>query len=117
MQTNLTVGTVAITGTLKYLASGALATDWGAGNFMALKFSTSNWNAFESVKVGLEPSVSSGLADIKSDPDHNGVFKVTGIVQGEQQKFVIDAVSSGGLRSRREYDIRQLVMEDAPAEA
>lgn len=111
MQTNLSVGTVAITGTLKYLDSGALATDWGAGNFMALKFSTSDWTKFTSLKVGLNPSVSSGLVELINDPDKNGVFKVT---DKTTQRFVIEAVTPIG-ESRKEYDLSALVTEDTPS--
>lgn len=117
MQTGLTVGTDAITGTLHYIDEGSLADVWGAGYFMALKFTVpdDNWTIYDSCMVGLDPSVSSGLGDIKNDDTHNGVFKYTGIVRGEQQKFVIEAVSSSGLKATKEYDLRQLVLE--PPEA
>lgn len=74
MQTSVAVADGAITGTLKYLSSGQLVTDWGAGNFMALKFTESNANV-EKIYVGLTPSVSSGLVPLDADMD--GVFKVT----------------------------------------
>lgn len=65
-----------ITGTLKYQSEGTLVNDWGAGYFLALKFSYLDADA-TSVKVGLDPSQSSGLVEIINDPDLNGVFKIT----------------------------------------
>lgn len=89
MQTSIAVADGAITGTLKYLSSGALATDWGAGNFMALKFTESNSNVSD-VYVGMSPSVSSGLLPLDSDMD--GVFKVT---DKDTQKFVAVEIIDG----------------------
>ena len=74
MQTSIAVADGAITGTLKYLSSGALATDWGAGNFMALQFTESD-DSVTAVYAGMNPSVSSGIQKLDSDMD--GVFKVT----------------------------------------
>jgi len=76
MQTGLVVGDDEITGTLNYLSTGQLVTDWGAGYFMALKFSDFYPDA-TSCLVGMNPSQGSGLVDILPDPDKNGVFKVT----------------------------------------
>lgn len=69
-------GNGAITGNLKYLDSGALVDTFGAGNFLALKFSDIPETA-TSVKVGLEPSEGTGLVELLGDPDLNGAFKVT----------------------------------------
>lgn len=69
-------GDGAITGTLKYLDSGALVDTFGAGNFLALKFSDIPETA-TSVKVGLDPSEGTGLVELINDPDKNGAFKVT----------------------------------------
>jgi hypothetical protein len=76
MQEDVVVADGAITGTLKYLDTGALAEHWGAGNFLALKFSDIPATA-TSVLVGLDPSESSGLVEIINDPDKNGAFKIT----------------------------------------
>ena len=93
-----------ITGTLKYLNEGAPAIDWGAGNFIALKFSDLDPNA-TSVRVGLDPSQSSGLVDIINDPDKNGIFKIT---DKTTQKFKI--VSSDGTNTTTQtYDLSELV--------
>lgn len=97
-----------VTGTLKYLSTGALATDWGAGNFLALKFTDIDSDA-TSVKVGLEPSEGSGLVEIIDDPDKDGVFKIT---DKDAQKFVV--VQSDGLYTKKQtYDLSELTLEDS----
>ncbi|MBO7735949.1 MAG: hypothetical protein J6S67_25495 [Methanobrevibacter sp.] len=96
----------AITGTLANITTGVLARDWGAGHFMALKLTASDWSAFDSVLVGLNPSVSSGLVEIKDDPDHNGVFKVT---NKDEQKFVVIA-KIGDLEKVYEFDLSGLTL-------
>lgn len=63
-----------ITGELKYRETGQIVTDWGDGYFMGLKFAVPE--GATSVKVGMDPSVSSGLVEILGDPDMNGLFKV-----------------------------------------
>lgn len=103
IQDSLVVGDSAITGTLKYLSSGDIADYWGAGNFMALDFSNFDTNA-TSVMVGLDPSQGSGLVEILTDPDHNGVFKVT---NKDTQKFKI--VTSDGTHTKTKlYDLSGL---------
>ena len=77
MQEDVEITDDAITGTLKYLDSGDLVTTWGAGNFMALNFVDNDFSKYSSVRVGMDPSQSSGLVEIINDPDKNGVFKVT----------------------------------------
>ena len=77
MQEDVVVGDDEIVGTLKYIDSGDLVTTWGAGNFMALTFIDNDFSKYSSVKVGMDPSQSSGLVEIINDPDKNGVFKVT----------------------------------------
>lgn len=72
----MTVTNNNITGTLKYLSSGSLVDTWGAGNFLALAFSNIG-DDITSVKVGMDPSQSSGLVELINDPDKMGVFKVT----------------------------------------
>lgn len=85
LQTGVSVANGKITGTLKYVSTGALAHDWGAGNFLALKFSNLDASA-TSVKVGLDPSEGTGLVEITTDPDKNGVFKIT---NKDQQVFKV----------------------------
>ena len=108
MQTGVTVADGAITGTLSYLSSGQLVTDWGAGNFLAIQFSNLDPDA-TSVKVGLEPSVSSGLVEIIDDPDKNGVFKIT---NKDTQKLVV--IQSDGLyKLKQSFDLSGLTVEDS----
>lgn len=106
MQTGVTVGTKKITGTLKYLDTGVLARDWGAGNFMALKFSDIDSDA-TSVLVGLEPSAGSGLVELINDPDKNGVFKIS---DKDTQKFVV-IQSDGVFKLKQTYDLSELVVQ------
>ena len=114
MQANLTVTDNAITGTLHFIEgglspSGPLA---GDGNFMALKFSATNWNDYDTAKVGLVPSASGmDLVDIKSDPDKNGVFKVAGMVGDTPQRFKVE-LTKGGVVQTKLYDLSGLVLED-----
>lgn len=108
IQTGVTVGEGAITGTLKYVSTGALATDWGAGNFIALKFSNIDDRA-TSVKVGLDPSQSSGLVELMGDPDMNGVFKIT---NKDTQKFKV-VVTDGLNVAVKTYDLSGLTVEDS----
>ena len=107
MQDNLVVGDGKITGTLKYIDSGTLAHDWGAGYFMGLKFTNIAQGA-TSVKVGLSPSVSSGLVEIINDPDKNGAFKVT---DKNAQKFIV-VTEANGVRSTNRYSLSGLELEE-----
>lgn len=97
-----------ITGTLKYLSSGQLVTDWGAGNFLALKFSNIPATA-TSVKVGLEPSQSSGLVELINDPDKNGVFKITNKFV---QKFKV-VTTDGAETTEQLFDLSGLTITEA----
>jgi hypothetical protein len=105
MQTNLAVADGAITGTLKYLSTGSIPAVWGEGNFMALKFESDI--SPENIKVGLEPSVSSGLVAL--DEDMNGVFKVT---DKDAQVFVVESFD-GAVWSRATYDLSGLTLQDS----
>lgn len=99
-----------ITGTLKYINSGALATDWGAGYFLAL-----NWTGIDahatSVRVGLVPSQGSGLIEAINDPDHNGVFKIT---DKDRQKFTLVQSDSTGTytKTTQSYDLSGLTLSN-----
>ena len=105
---DVVVGNGEITGTLKYLSSGALVDQWGAGNFIALRFADIDPKA-TSVKVGLDPSQGSGLVEIINDPDKNGAFKIT---DKATQKFVV--VTSDGTDSvTQEFDLSGLTTEIA----
>lgn len=76
---------------------------------MALKFSNIDPKAV-SVKVGLDPSESSGLVELLGDPDMNGVFKVT---DKDEQVFVIESRDSQGHLTRQEFDLSGLTVEES----
>ena len=103
MQTGITVTGDKITGTLKYLDEGQLVTDWGAGNFMALKFTVPEQAT--SCRVGLDPSQGSGLVEL--DDEKDGVFKIT---NKNTQKFVI-VTTDGEYTLRQEFDLSELTCE------
>lgn len=95
-----------ITGTLyKQTESSALVDRWGEGYFIGLQFTSSDWNQYDSVKVGLDPSMESGLVEILNDPDKNGVFKIT---SPSTQVFKIVA-KKGTQTVEKEYDLSELV--------
>ena len=103
MQTSLSVNneSKAITGTLKKLTTGAIPDVWGAGYFMALKFTLDSGLVPEDVYVGMYPTVSSGFVHL--DSDLNGVFKVT---DKNVQKF---AVKVGNII--KYYDLSALTLQ------
>lgn len=106
MQSNVSVTDDAITGTLKWLAEGELAEYWGAGNFVALKFSNIPSDA-TSVKVGLDPSQGSGLVEIIDDPDKNGAFKIT---NKETQSFKVVTTTPDG-ETTQTFSLAGLTLE------
>lgn len=106
IQTGVVVNGNRITGTLKYLDSGDIATYWGAGNFLALKFANPDPKA-TSVKVGLDPSEGSGLVELLGDPDMNGVFKIT---NKATQKFKI-VTTNGTKTTTQTFDLSGLTVE------
>ena len=103
MQTDVAISNGAVTGTLHKLTSGQLVTDWGEGYFLALKF-TKNNAKITSIKVGMNPSVSSGLVEL--DSDMLGVFKVT---DKDAQRFEILA-SDGKLELATFFDLSGLTL-------
>ena len=87
------------------MAEGQLVDQWGAGNFVAMKFQVPE--GATSVKVGLNPSQGSGLVEIIDDPDKNGAFKVT---DKNSQQFRI--VTSYGEESvTKDFDLSGLIMD------
>ena len=107
MQSDLAVANGAVTGTLKYLGSGQLVTDWGAGNFMALKFGDGTEGAV--TRVGLTPSVSSGLVAL--DEDRDAVMKVT---DKDNQKLTVETTYNGQTFTQY-YDLSGLTLNSAGA--
>ena len=88
LQEDVEVQGDSIVGTLKYTSTGSLPDYWGAGYFLVLKFSDPDATA-TSVKVGLAPSVSSGLVEL--DEDMNAVFRVASTEQVIEVKAYIGA--------------------------
>lgn len=105
MQTSVAVANGAITGTLKKLTSGQLVTDWGEGYFLSLKFTKNNAKITD-IKVGLDPSVSSGLVSL--DADMLGVFKIT---NKDAQKFVVIS-TDGEVSFKQTYDLSGLTLQE-----
>ena len=106
MQSSISVSNGAITGTLHYLSSGQLVTDWGAGNFLALKFTKNNDKAV-SIKVGLRPS-KSGMPLVELDADMDGVFQIT---DKDNQVFVVRVTDADGNAFESIYDLSGLTLE------
>ena len=104
MQTSVSVSGGKITGTLHKLTTGSLVDVWGEGYFIALKF-TKNNDAASSIKVGLRPSISSGLVELDADMD--GVFKIT---NKDSQVFIVRC-SNGEVVYDSVYDLSELVLE------
>ena len=107
MQENVVVADGKITGTLKKLTTGAIPDYWGEGYFLALKFTNIDADA-TSVKVGLLPSAGSGLVELLTDPDKNGVFKVTD--KATQKIQVVQ--SGGGYVTTQTFSLADLVEVD-----
>ena len=119
LQKDIDVTASQIRGTLHFFDddSSSIVTNWGEGNFLALQFDNLDPNA-TSVKVGLRPTYGgpggttpidddSGLQEITTDPDKNGVFKIT---DKNTQKFKV--VSTDGTNTTVQvYSLKELVTE------
>lgn len=105
LQTGAAVVDNKITGTLNYIDSGSLADYWGAGYFLALKFTNIDTHA-TSVKVGLSPSQGSGLVEIINDPEKNGAFKIT---NKDTQVFKVVQID-GPFKLVQTYDLSELIL-------
>jgi len=108
LQSGITVGDGAITGTLKFVSTGALPAKWGEGNFLALKFtpSASDTGTLR-YRVGLDPSQGSGLMFL--DEDMDAVMKVT---DKDEQVLVVETVSRERT-TRQTYDLSGLTVLDS----
>lgn len=105
MQSNVSVANGAITGTLKYLSSGQLVTDWGEGNFLAIEFSNfSDGLTYNDVQVGLVPTMGAGMQALDSDCD--GVFKIT----NKSQKLKVVQKGTSG-QNVQYFDLSGLTLE------
>lgn len=111
IQNDVTVTGDKITGTLYKLTEGAIPAVWGEGYFLALGFApTGQWSQYTSVKVGMDPSVSSGLVELLNDPDKNGVFKVT---DKDLQLFAILSTNGTDIRYQT-FDLSGLTLSETP---
>lgn len=88
------------------MSSGALADYWGPGNFMALDFASTDTHITK-IKVGLEPSVSSGLVELDSDMD--AACKVT---NKDVQTLVVQFTDGSKVVTER-YNLAGLICETA----
>ena len=110
IQNDITVTGDKITGTLYPVTEGALPAKWGEGYFIAIQFTASSWTQYTSVKVGMDPSESSGLVELINDPDKAGVFKVT----DKDIQLVAVLGTDGKDVLYRTYDISGLTLSDTP---
>lgn len=111
IQSGIAVNDDAVTGTLLYYddATKALVIDWGAGNFIGVRFVADDWSDYTSVLVGLDPSEGSGLIDIIDDPDKAAVMKIT-----DNTTQVIKIVATNGMQTvTAEYDLSGLTCNES----
>lgn len=108
MQTSVVVADNAITGTLKFIQGGLAASGplEGDGNFLALKFVDEN--EADSIKVGLVPSLSN-MNLVELDADMNGVFKITGEINGTQQVLKV-VTTKNGVSKTQTFDLSGLTL-------
>ena len=98
-----------VTGTIKYFDTpGEIVDYWGPGNFFAFKITNIDSNA-TSVKVGLQPSEGSGMVEIITDPDKNGIAK---IANKNTQKFRIEQTDNSGHKNVQIFDLSGLTLEE-----
>ena len=105
LQEGIMVGDGKILGKLKYLSSGQLVTDWGAGNFLALQFGGSAFDNAKHIYVGVDPSAGTGLLDVLPDPDRASVTKINSTAQ----KFKV-VVDYGTYAETKTYDLSGLTL-------
>lgn len=110
IQNGVTVTGDKITGTLYPVTEGALPAKWGEGYFIAIQFTADSWTPYTSVKVGMDPSESSGLVELIDDPDKAGVFKVT----DKDIQLVAVLGTDGKDVLYRTYDISGLTLSATP---
>lgn len=114
LQDNVSLTDGVFSGTLKYYDTpGAIVDYWGAGNFLSTKFSVegNDWTAYDSVKVGLEPSAGTGLVELINDPDKNAVMKIT-----DKDTQVLKVVAKKGAQQAiKTYSLRGLTVESDEA--
>lgn len=82
----------------------------GTGYFLALSYSAWDETA-DSVKLGLQPSIESGLVEGIDDVDRVIIMKIT---NKDEQKFVT-LTSKGTHSTKKLYDLSGLTLLDAGA--
>lgn len=104
-----------ISGTLKKMqANNDITAVWGKGYFLALAFggnflTNAASNGVTSIKVGLEPSVSSGLIELIGADDNNfGIFKIAGLDKVKGVKSFVVEITKNGYTSRINYSLNNL---------
>ena len=110
LQDNVVVSGNRISGTLKFIEGGLAPSGYlaGDGYFLALHWGNPDTDA-TSLKVGLNPSIESGLVECISDTDRNGVFKIT-----DPTKQTFKIVSSNATqKTTQTFDLSGLVFADA----
>ncbi len=101
-----------VTGTLKFMDVGNAITNlWGAGYFLALKFTGTTASGATSALAGLDPSKGSGLAQLVGEEDQTGVWKIT---NKDVQKFKLIA-TNGGTTKEQILDLSGLTLQGAGA--
>lgn len=113
IQSDVTVSGNRISGTLKYLSGdNPIVNEWGEGHFIVLNLADNTYTGLTSVKVGMDPSMGSGLVELINDPDKNGVFKVSNdVVQ------VFKVVSTDGTHTLTQaFDLSGLTLAEPEAE-
>lgn len=102
MQSNVVVGEGKITGDLVYFPNGIAETGplSGAGWFLSLGWSDPDASA-TSLKVGLNPTMGTGLVECLSDTDRDGTFHIT----SDTQSLVIQQTDSSGNVISQVYEL------------
>lgn len=106
MQDDLAVSGGKITGTLKYLTTGQLVTDWGEGYFIAVGFDDfSEGLTYEDVQVGLAPTQGAGLVTLDGDKD--AVFHIT----SPDQKITAIQTDANGHKRQQFWSLSDITYE------
>jgi len=106
IQDEIVVKDYAITGTSKWLSTGALPEYWGAGNFLALDFIDAA--GASEIKVGMVPS-HSGMDLVALDEDMDVAFQIN---DKDAQVFRVQ-MTVDGVTSTQDYDLSGLTLASA----
>lgn len=92
----------AITGTLKYLSEGDIVEEYGAGNFIALKFVVPE--AATSMLVRVDDGTPVEMTEVETA---NGVFKID-----EDSETLTIVATDGDITFTKTYDLTGLTLEE-----